>query len=312
MSDTKRIFKIYDTSVTLHCSSGRPSKRRGWSISDVPDWETFNRVLDVLRGIGFEVGRDPEIERHYSILGHTHRYGKWRDLEFKANTYTTGCKIEFFQNVVFENPNGGQYDFSRRTKMPYLTGKRFDLAVKLIREHLVARNFLETTEVKSANPDPLAYFNGKWDSEYERKRGTHRFKRDENGWPLLSELNHYQMFDADKLPITHGDTLLSRDSKGYLRRGHVWGGINGMWTFVYGPGERDFTHVSHSEMFRQTSARAIGRKVHQRAQSRLQSAAADLQKKVTAAVTSFQLDEAHELVARLKRFPVAMLEPANG
>lgn|GEM_PF-1835265 len=311
MSDTERSFKIYDTSVILFCRSGIPAKRR-YSVSDAPDWETFNRLMLLLQGIGFEVGRDPEVERHYSILGPTHRYGKWRDLEFKAHTYPTGCKVEFFQNVVFENRNGGAYDFSRRAKMPYLIGKRFEYAVRAIRKHLTERGFSEQTEISSANPDPLAYFNDRWDDQYYRKRGEHRFKRDETGWPALSELNHYQTFDADKLPIRHGDVLLTRDSKGYLRRGRVWGGINGMWTFVYGPGQRDFTHVSFSKLFRSTSPKAVGRKVHQRASSRFDTAVKKLQGDAAEAVAALDLKTATALIRRLGQMPVKVMEPANG
>lgn len=307
-----RSFKIYDTSVIVYSRSGTASKKRGHRLSDAPDWETFNRLLDVLTSIGFDVGRDPQIERNFPSLGYSPRYGRWSDLEFKAETYTTGCKVEFFQNIVFENPNGGAYDFDRRKKMPYLVGKRFELAVSHFREHLTARGFSEVTEVKSANPDPLAYFNDKWDDEYERKRGTHRFERDENGWPAPSQLNHSQTFDADKLPIRHGDTLLTRDSKGYLRRGRVWGGINGMWLFVYGPGKRDFTHVSYFDLFRTTSSKAVGRKVHQRATSRLETTVKKLQKDVAEAVSSLQLARAQKLIAKLERMPAKALEATHG
>lgn len=307
-----RSFKVYDTSVIVFSRSGTPSKKRGHRLSDAPDWETFNRLLDVMTSIGFEVGRDPQIEQRFPTLGYSHRYGRWADLEFKGETYTTGCKIEFFQNIVFENPNGGAYDFDRRKKMPYLVGKRFELAVSRLRENLTARGFSEIREEKSANPDPLAYFNDQWDSEYERKRGVHRFERDETGWPAPSALNHSQTFDADKLPIRHGDTLLTRDSKGYLRRGRVWGGINGMWLFVYGPGKRDFTHVSHFELFRENSSRAVGRKVHQRATSRLETTVKKLQKDVTEAVSTLQLERAQKLIARLGRMPAKASEAAHG
>lgn len=309
---SERTFKIYDASLIVSTKSGVPSKQRGWSLSNAPDWETFNRILDVLREIGFEVGRDPEIEKHHKILGSHHRYGRWADIEFKAEAYTTGCKVEFFQNVVFENPCGGYYDFDRRNKMPYLIGKRLELAISRIRENLTGRGFSETIKITSANPDPLAYFNDAWDSEYERKRGTHRFKRDENGWPTRSELNEYQTFDADKIAINHGDTLLTRDSRGYLRRGRVWGGINGMWLFVYGPGRRDFTHVSCNTLFRPTSPRAAGRKVHPRSKSLFHSAVQKLQKDAVEAVSSKQFDQAKRLIAKLERMPSRLLEDANG
>lgn len=312
MSETERSFKIHDTSVHVSCSSGVKDKRRGWSMLNAPDWETFNRILNVLIEIGFVVGRDPEIERNFRILGGNHRYGRWGDLEMKAEIYPAGCRFEFFQNVVFEHPNGGHYDFDRRKKMPYLIGKRFELAVKQVSEHLISRGFLETVDVKSANPDPLAYFNGQWDGVYERKNRTHRFKRDDDGWPLLSELNCYQTLDFDKLPIQHGDTLLTRDDRGYLRRGRVWGGINGRWIFVYGPGKRDFTHVPNHDLFRPNSTKAMGRKVHPAARSRLHRVVSILEKKANEAINAREFDQAQKIVAKLKAIPVDKLEPANG
>ena len=301
----ERSFKIHGANLGVTAHSGREDKRP-WNAWKAPDWETFNRICDNLRSIGFEIGSDPDIDRNFPTLSGTHRYGSWGRLEFKAETFPVGCRFEFYQNVDFSNPNGGQYDFDRRARMPYLIGKQFEFAMRSVREHLVSRNFFERTEVKFANPDPLAYFNDRWDGEWEKKRGEHRFKRGEDGWPLLSELNSGANLDADKVPFWHGDTLCARDRKGYLRRGRVYGGINGMWMMVFGPGPRDCTHLSHWELFRPDSHRAVARKAHPNGSTRLKSAAEQFRKSLADLAAGQRYDEAAKVLSRLRRMPTVM------
>lgn len=301
-----RSFKIHDATLCVYSESGRADKRP-WCTWQSPDWETFNRLLKTLEGVGFQIGRDPQIEERYPSLGRYHRYGAWRALEVNAETYPTGCRFEFFQNVVTVNPNGGRYDFDRREKMPYLIGKQFELAMRRIREYLLSRGFTEITKVSSAVPDALAYFNDTWDGTYEKARGTHRFKRGDDGWPLLTELNHGANLDADRLPFWHGDVMLARDWKGYLRRGRVYGGINGRWIMVYGPGSRDVTHYSHWELFRTESARANGRKVHPAAEKRRKARIDEMKRQVVELTASSDYDAAEALLRRLRRAPAPEL-----
>lgn len=76
--------------------------------------------MNFLQECGFKVTKDPRIEANYKCLSKDHRYGKKGSLEFKAERYPAGFKINFFQNVEFKNPNGGEYDFDKLEKMPYL------------------------------------------------------------------------------------------------------------------------------------------------------------------------------------------------
>lgn len=207
----------------------------------------FDGLLGHLRKRGFRVGRDPSVR--FRSLWKDHKAGRKGDLQFAAHVYTTGFRIDFFQEVVAENPNGGRYDFGKRGKMPYLIGKAFELALRDCVGLLRAAGFVERTSVESANPDPLAYFNDRWDSEYEKEKGIHRFKRGDDGWPHPDELRGYgSRADADGRQIGHGEWRHFRRN-GYLMRGRVYGGINGRWLVVYGPGRQDFTHLSSFELF---------------------------------------------------------------
>ena len=54
-----------------------------------------------------------------------HYIGKFHELEFEAKKYPNGFEIGFFQNVVYENPNGGRHDFDKLSKMPHMTRLRY-------------------------------------------------------------------------------------------------------------------------------------------------------------------------------------------
>jgi hypothetical protein len=144
--------------------------------------------------------------------------------------------------------------------------KKFELCLGAMRQHLAERGFVERVKVTSPNPDPLAYFNAHWDGEYEIRRGVHRFKRDETGWPARAEIGLScwgGARDRDGAELHHGALRYFRDRKGYLRRGRVFGGINGMWLVVYGPGPHDHTHLNCGELFLCNPA-AVPRKQHPR------------------------------------------------
>ncbi|WP_285020281.1 UvrB/UvrC motif-containing protein [Novosphingobium sp. fls2-241-R2A-195] len=292
---TERTFRLHDTSLLVSASTGEPRRDR---VGDRPDYETFNRLLSVLADAGFAIGRDPQIEKNWPILGRYHREGKRStpagDLWFSAETYPTGCRIEFFQQVVTVNSNGGKYDFDRRQKMPYLIGKAFEAALRRMRAHLIERGFAEEVKLESPVPDPMAYFNAKWNMEHERRNGTNRFQRGPDGWPDDTVIgSHGNRLDRDKVRIEHGSVRYFRTHRGHLMRGRVYGGINGMWMVIYGPGLRDHTHLSCCELFL-CDPREVPRRLHPRGKARLQKA-------LTAAVETENYERAIVLRDQLKR-----------
>lgn len=267
-----RSFHIYDTNISVSASTGVEDKvHRGiWRV----DYETFNRIQHALEAVGFTFGPDPRIERDYPSLGRWHRHGHRPTcagaIFVKATTFPVGCRFEFFQEVVTENRNGGEYDFHKLGKMPYPIRKAFELALRAVRAHLAERGFTETFKIHSPNPDPLAWFNSCWDGDYERRRGTHRFERDETGWPTVEEIGKRCWGVTPEQPlIEQGGVRYFRDHNGRLLRGRCYGGINGMWTVVYGPGSRDFTSCSRGELFL-CDPRELPRRLHPRSKARIE------------------------------------------
>ncbi|MBW6524463.1 UvrB/UvrC motif-containing protein [Sphingomonas sp. RHCKR47] len=262
---TNRSFRLYDTMLIVS-APGSERERHGRHVMswNAPDYETFYRLLDALQGHGFTVERDVGIEERHPSQGKYHRVGSHPTphgvLSFHAEASPIGCKVEFYQDVVTVNCNGGRYDFDKRQKMPYLIGKAFEAAVRAARAHLVGRGFSERRKLTSPIADPLAYFNQMWDGDFEQRSGIHRFKRGDDGWPTEKELASWRGA-SDEPRIEQGSVWYFRDRGGRLARGRCYGGINGMWTVIYGPGSRDFTSKARFELFQCSPAAARRREV---------------------------------------------------
>lgn len=257
-----------------------------------PDWPLWAEILRCLKGLGFSVEDDRGIAARYPSLRATHREGRRHDLRWHGETYPTGCKIVFYQELVTENPSGGRYDFQHLDKMPYPVRLGFIRASRALNARLVELGLTETTRITSPNPDPLAYFNDRWDCDHDIRRGVHRFERDETGWPSARELRCWNHHDADGVPLTQGAIRYDRDAKGYLRRGRTYGGINGMWTFVYGPGPHDFSSSHASAYF--SWKPGLARKIHP-------NPASVLKRRLEAAVRSQDFERAIPLRDALQR-----------
>lgn len=219
-------YFIYDTALLV---DGR--KGRGLEPMEA-DKDLIEFLMGRLAGIGFSIVRGSGLDQFT---------GEWKGLKFGGYA---SCKVDltFYQDIVCTRPDGGRYEFDRRQKMPYLIGKRYELTMNVLTEALRTIGFSpRAARVESANPDPLAYFNSKWTNT--------RFRRDENGWPDEKELASWDRRDGDGEILHQGAIRWARDRSGYLRRGRVYGGINGMWMFVYGPGRRDHTHESARSFF---------------------------------------------------------------
>jgi hypothetical protein len=257
------------------------------------DRATYDRLKRALRAKGFRFVRDPWTVERFPMLARDHHLGEIAtpagSLFVLCEIYPVGCKLEFFQEVVRENRYGGRYDFNRVAKMPYLIRKKFEGAMATLRMALVKHGFVDTSSIESpvdarpiaerllvsegegtaATPEAISaaalrYFNGRWNGDYEKRRGINRFERDDTGWPAASQIA-YGRHDRDGVELLHGDVRYFRDHKGYLVRGRVYGGINGMWTVIYGPGARDHTHLSSGSLFT-CDPRKAPRKEHPRPQ----------------------------------------------
>lgn len=132
---TSDTFAIYDTRMnyTNHTDRGiEKSGHRGWLRKKFLHYSYFYKILHMLESEGFAVEQDPETRARYKSIAKDHWYGRRRDLEFVAKKYPNGFEIEFFQNVVHENPHGGRYDFDKLKKMPYLIRLQYTRYMRMV------------------------------------------------------------------------------------------------------------------------------------------------------------------------------------
>ncbi len=233
--------------------------------------DVFARIVQTLNRLGWTCTMppvDPHSVKAYG--GNVERRSRERQRfcvkgDLKADLNLSGRCIEFqmFQSVNCPTrpDHEGRYESNKEACMPYVLRLEMERTRRRIRDYLcnVFDGYaFQPPKIVSPNPDPLAYFNSGWDGEYERKRGTHRFERDASGWPSDRELSSWSRTDQDGARLEHGSIRYARDHKGRLLRGRVYGGINGMWMLVYGPGRRDHMHETAATLF--TLAQGMPRK----------------------------------------------------
>lgn len=192
----------------------------------------FRAVCGFLRRIGFVVTKDPRIDRDYKTLNKFHRYGRHSDLEVLIERGRR-VSLEFFQNIVIENKNGGQYDFDKLEKMPYLVKLRFQLTIMKTKAFLESRGFTEKREFRSYHENPLGMFHQSWNFPGDVKSGKNRFGGDDGGWPTADELKYWNQKDANGNVITNGRSGFILVN-GRATRCVCYGGINGMWHCIFG------------------------------------------------------------------------------
>lgn len=216
----------------------------------------YSGVIKLLRKRGFSIHTDAHIKKHYRLIAKNHHTGKKHLLEVHVSLCGRHLEIQFYQNVNFENRNGGRYDFDKYQKMPYLVQKRFVLEASALLQHLYENHgysFWGNLEGFSCShvfealrgtcpcSQPLKRFNEMW--------GDGRFRRDETGWPEVSEYDYGGNKDREGVQLRNGMYRWIRDRKGYLKRGQIFTNMNQMWQIIYGPGRRDTTWVHCRELF---------------------------------------------------------------
>lgn len=224
---SEHMFKIFQDSASINFYNGCRVKD-SWSDRQ-PHYPILHRVLNFMKGRGFLVGRDPRIEQEYKSISKHHWYGRKGDLEFRAERYPVGWKIEFFQNVNFENRAGGYYDFDKYEKMPYMIKLIFRNEARYIKEFLIELGCIcESNPVYKLAADRIKadYVS----SCHHPQKSMEEFElSDMDG--QTSEYS-YNRKDRDGKIILNGQLKYFRDWNGRLSRGVVYRNLNNMWWVI--------------------------------------------------------------------------------
>lgn len=192
----------------------------------------FGPLIRQMRNREWIMGQCPQIKKRYPSLNRTHRAGKRGALRCKLNMSGRCIELEIWsEDWASDNPNGHQYCFGKRQKMPYLTGHRCDLELLAIQATL-------TQEHGYAVEDDFAQRSGRMTSveriQADYAKSWHTDKA--LGRPRVTNKGRDET-SADGDIIEHGQTAWHRGRDGRVRRGVVYYSLNSMWWFVTAPHE---------------------------------------------------------------------------
>ena len=283
---------IHDT--TLHYCSTREGIRREKRNEKYSHFSYFYKILNMLKGEGFQVEKDPEIAKMYKIISKDHWYGRRGDLEFTAEKYPAGFTIMFFQNVNILNKNGGKYDFDKLVLMPHQIRLQYTLYMRKVVDMLktltsvkdITRPVAKTAEEQIKNDLVFSW----------------HFYPDTNfNLSKIKEPGSYYGLDRDKKQIHNGDLKYFRDSwNGYIMRGRVYYRANMQyWAII---NDRKAVIVEHDDLFDDFPAGEPRRKAPDRTPRNIR----ELQQKRESAKA-----EALDLIARLENHGVKVTRKAR-
>lgn len=218
-------FYIHDTKIFFRNNTEKDFKD-DWLKHKFRHYGYFYQILNMLAADGFDIQADPDVDK---IIRKDHYIGKFHELEFEAKKYPNGFEIGFFQNVVYENPNGGRYDFDKLSKMSHMTRLRYTkFKNKILR--LLGSLIPDIYDDSTLSPK-LAE---EWikcryvESCHHEQKNTDFDLRSLDG----QTQEPYNGLDRDRKTIRNGEIKYFRGRDGYLYRGRVYHDLNNMWWVI--------------------------------------------------------------------------------
>lgn len=219
-------YKIETCSINYNVGKDDDSNINFDIFTSWHHYALWNKIISLLNRRGLNVVADQKVNKS---IRKWYKYGKNKyGIEFKTNIYPAGFEIKFFQNVTkSENCNGGEYDFDKYNKMPYLLKlslrAEINAIVKLAGRFIKIENYDRKTDSTEFILDRFR---------------TSSFTR--NGIQSLSEIDSfmdeynrsYNSIDHNKVQIKNGELKYFYNHKRVLTRGIVYHNINNMWWVI--------------------------------------------------------------------------------
>jgi hypothetical protein len=245
-----KTYNIYDGTIGI------------WRINvDAEVLENYDAIRMMMMNDGWTFHQDPAIKKHYSSLADTHHAGKKRDICFLSSVTGRHIEFKFYEPVIRDNSNGGQYTMNKMEKMPYLLRLQVTVAINRVVAILGSLGFTDKSKIYPI--DGLAAIM-KCRAELEDFQGKDFYQR---------ERSPYNCTDADGVQMHDGDVRYFRTWTGHLQRGVVYRNINNVWWVHTGP--YSYTTVANFDLFTWKSATGGRRKFSQTTIEKKQAALLD-------------------------------------
>ena len=190
----------------------------------------FRKVKTLLKRLGYALGEDPHIKRHYPSLNSSQRLGRKGELEVAVSHCGRTVDVEFFQNIHnVSNRSGGRYDFDKLSRMPYLMRKTVQLALARLVAGLRETFDVTVTEPTPARPSPDGLTAEQWVERRSRESGHFRPELGRADWH-----GEYNRRTADSQVLEQGCIVYFTDPKGRWQTGRAYYNLNSMWWVVSG------------------------------------------------------------------------------
>ncbi len=224
-----------DASVTV-MEEGIP---REWQAAET--WsrafkrDVFLRIVQQLNRLGWKCQVPPKMVKEYSVsFARNHRHCRKGDLQGNLSVSGRCVQFEMWQDVAnVENPNGGQYDFGKEARMPYVLRLEMERTRRRIQRYLcnvftgyVFNSNHHKGRVAKKGPGGLAALD--WIAGcYEE---SPHFKGNLSTYTIAD----YNRRAANGAQLHHLQQVWGFDSKGRAFTGIAYYNINNMWWVVTG------------------------------------------------------------------------------
>lgn len=183
------------------------------------------KIINLLNRRGFKVRPD---ETKDKVIRPEYKYGINKyGIEVNIHTYPAGFEIQFYQNVTEpENSNGGQYDFDKYERMPYLLKLSVTAEINAIIK--LAGKFVKPIN-EGRKENAVEFILDRFQTNSFTK---HHIKTLEDNAALMSDHDRaYNSDDRDKVKISNGDIKYFYE-RNRLMRGKAYHNINNMWWVI--------------------------------------------------------------------------------
>lgn len=229
-----------DASISVW-EEGVSDARRVGGLAGADEWErqfkkdVFSRIVQQLHRLGWQTEIPADmIERYSRSFALNYRHCRKGDLEARLEIGGRHIELKMYQNVVnVENPNGGQYDFNKEERMPYLLRLEMERTRRRIRTYLC--NVFEGYVFDDKHADGRSNKRGPGKLTAEQwVQGCYETSWHFKGDPNAYEIRNNQRKSADGNLLEHGQRVWFFDWDGRCCTGIAKYNINNMWWVITG------------------------------------------------------------------------------